>query len=54
VGVLVEDRFNQLDGQDTGHLPRRQDQGREGAGVFQHAEEILHRRIIVAYAVHKA
>jgi hypothetical protein len=36
-GALVENSFDSLDCQDTGDLPRRQDQCREGASVFQHA-----------------
>jgi hypothetical protein len=40
-----------VDGHKTSDLPRRENQRREGAGVFEHAEEMLHRRIIVAYAV---
>jgi hypothetical protein len=33
-GALIEDHCDQLDGHDPGHLPRRQDQRREGVGVW--------------------
>jgi hypothetical protein len=46
-----QDRFDQVDGEHAGHLPRRQDHGGEGGGVFDCAQKMLHRGIIVAYAV---
>jgi hypothetical protein len=50
---LSEDVFDEADGQNTGDLPRSEDERREGAGVFHHAQQTLHRRIIMAYAVGK-
>jgi hypothetical protein len=54
MGALGEHGFDQVDREDAGDLPRRQDQRGEGASIFHRAQKTLHRRIIVAYAVAEA
>jgi hypothetical protein len=49
--MLAQASQDEVDGEHAGHLPRRQDQGGEGVGVFDCAQKALHRWIIVAYAV---
>jgi hypothetical protein len=46
--------FDEVDGEHTGHLPRRQDQGGEGLSVFDCVQQTLHRWISEVYAVVKA
>src|SRR5262249_10811353 len=50
-GPFGQHGFDEMDSEDTGHLPRRQDQGGEGGGVFDRAQQTLHIGVIVAYAV---
>jgi hypothetical protein len=51
---LSEHGFDQMHREDASDLPRRQDQCGEGGGLFHRTQQILHRRIIIAYAVVKA
>src|SRR5262245_48771073 len=48
---LGEHGFDQMPPEDTDDLPRGQDQGGEGRGVFHRTQQPLQRRIIIAYAV---
>jgi len=50
-GAFSQDGFDKVDGEHTGYLPRRQDHGGEGWGVFDRVQKTLHSGIIVAYAV---
>jgi len=50
-GTFSQDGFNQVDSEHAGHLPRRQDHGGEGGGIFDRAQQTLQSGIIVAYAV---
>jgi hypothetical protein len=53
-GTFGQHGFDEVNGEHTGHLPRRQDYRGQGVGVFDRAQQTLHRAIIVAYAVVKA
>ena len=50
-GPFGQHGFDEVDREDTGDLPRGQDQRGEGGGVFDRTQQTLHRRIIMAYAV---
>jgi hypothetical protein len=53
-GTFGQHGFDEVDGEHAGHLPRRQDEGGQGLGVVDRAQQTLHRGIMVAYAVVKA
>ena len=53
-GAFGPHGFDQVDREHAGHLPRGQDQGGQGVGVFDCTQKTLHSGIIVAYAVVKA
>jgi hypothetical protein len=53
-GAFGQYGFDKVDGEHAGHLPRRQDHGGEGGGVFDCAQKTLQSGIIVAYAVVQA
>ena len=53
-GTFGQHGLDEVDGEHAGHLPRRQDERGKGVGVFDRAQQTLHRGIIVAYAVVKA
>ena len=53
-GAFGQYRFDKAYGKDTGQRPYRQDQLWECVGLFNRAEQTLHERIIIAYAVAEA
>jgi hypothetical protein len=54
MGAFGQHGFNEAAGEQPGHLPRRQDEYRQGVGIFDGKQKTLHRRIIIAYAVVQA
>ena len=48
---LGQDLFDQLQREDMGYVPRGEDESRQDPGAFKHVAPLLHRQIIVAYAV---
>lgn len=53
-GAFGQHRFDQVSGEDTSQGPGTQDQLGECVGLFNRAEQALHARIIIVYAVAEA
>jgi hypothetical protein len=54
MGPLSEHGFDEVNHEDAGGLPRREEQCGEGGGVFHCTPQSLHKRIFIASAVLKA
>ena len=54
LSAFGQHRFDQVSGEDTSQGPGPQDQLGECVGLFNRAEQALHARIIIAYAVAEA
>jgi hypothetical protein len=51
---LGQHLFDEVLREDTGSMPRGQDQGSQGQGVFKGVAPSLYSRIVIAYAVFEA